>query len=153
MLLVAAGALVFGSPAYAATPRCNNFGQWSDLRDPPQVDLYMAGYWPASNWNDATFKCLMSSGDSGDDVKELQRGLNLCYGSSSGVNLGVKLTVDGQFGPATKSALIKAQRYHKLLADGVYAPQTAAATWHRGHMLTPYGWYWTCTLASTLGWR
>lgn len=150
MLLVAAGTLVFGSPAYAATPRCNDSGMWSDLREPPQTDLYMPGYWP-SDWNKATWKCLMSYGDSGNDVREMQRGLNLCYGSSSGVNLGVKVVVDGQFGPATKSALIKAQKYHKLTADGIYGPQTAAATWHRGHTLTPYGWFWTCTKTSTVG--
>lgn len=53
----------------------------------------------------------------GEEVKKLQRLLNLD---------GHGLTVDGNFGLGTKSAVLAFQRKHKLAADGVVGPATWA---------------------------
>jgi peptidoglycan hydrolase-like protein with peptidoglycan-binding domain len=49
-------------------------------------------------------------GDSGDDVKALQHAL--------------KITEDGDFGPATRAAVMAFQQANGLLADGVVGPLT-----------------------------
>jgi peptidoglycan hydrolase-like protein with peptidoglycan-binding domain len=54
----------------------------------------------------------------GDAVKALQRNLNKLE--------GLTLTVDGEFGPATKAALEAFQRKHNLKVDGEFGPQSAA---------------------------
>lgn len=56
-----------------------------------------------------------SLGSSGSAVKALQRQLNAH---------GAALTVDGNFGPATQSAVENYQSSHHLSADGVAGPQT-----------------------------
>ena len=106
---------------------------------------------PAANDGWGTWKCLMSHGDNNKGVAEMQRALNLCYGTTRGVNLGISLTVDGSFGPKTKAALVKVQQYLKIGADGIYGPQTAGASLHRAYSQTPYGWYWTCIKPSDVG--
>jgi hypothetical protein len=68
----------------------------------------------ASTWN-ALFISL-SQGASGAAVKALQTELN---------GHGAKLTVDGQFGPATRSAVVAFQSSRGLPADGT----AAASTW------------------------
>lgn len=55
-------------------------------------------------------------GSTGTWVRTLQNMLN----KSS----GARLTVDGQFGPATKQAVINFQRYFKLNPDGIVGPKT-----------------------------
>lgn len=60
----------------------------------------------------------LKQGCKGNDVKELQRALNAH---------GAKLTVDGDFGPRTESAVKAFQRSHKLTVDGKVGPQTRAA--------------------------
>lgn len=57
----------------------------------------------------------LKSGSSGAKVKALQSTLNL---------RGAKLDVDGQFGPATKSAVKKAQSKYGIASDGVAGPNT-----------------------------
>ncbi|MFL6077253.1 MAG: peptidoglycan-binding protein [Mycobacteriales bacterium] len=68
----------------------------------------------ASTWN-ALFISL-SQGASGAAVKALQTELN---------GHGAKLTVDGQFGTATRSAVVAFQSSRGLPADGT----AAASTW------------------------
>jgi len=63
------------------------------------------------------WSCVMGVGNSSTAVSALQRGLNKCYGRG--------LDVDGQFGPATKSALIYAQSREGIAQDGVYGPQSS----------------------------
>jgi peptidoglycan hydrolase-like protein with peptidoglycan-binding domain len=57
-------------------------------------------------------------GDTGQAVVTLQTRLNVW---------GAKLTVDGNFGPATLAAVEAFQTAHKLTVDGVVGPQTWAA--------------------------
>lgn len=58
----------------------------------------------------------LREGDEGVVVKELQRKLN---------EHGARLYIDGEFGPATKRALVAFQRANNLEADGVVGPNTA----------------------------
>ncbi|WP_157172572.1 peptidoglycan-binding domain-containing protein [Nocardia pneumoniae] len=60
--------------------------------------------------------CTMRQGDSGDAVKALQVALKQCYGHN--------LSIDGQFGPRTRDALISAQKNAGTAADGIYGPNT-----------------------------
>jgi Glycosyl hydrolases family 25/Putative peptidoglycan binding domain len=61
---------------------------------------------------------VLTTGDSGPAVVTLQTRLNVW---------GAKLPVDGQFGPATFTAVRSFQTVHKLTSDGVVGPQTWAA--------------------------
>ncbi len=58
---------------------------------------------------------VLYEGDSGSVVVELQQILN---------TKGFRLIVDGYFGPATKSAVVKFQRQNGLTADGIVGPLT-----------------------------
>lgn len=59
---------------------------------------------------------MLRMGSKGAKVRELQTLL---------LRAGYQLTVDGDFGPATKRALIAFQKLRKITADGVYGPETA----------------------------
>lgn len=61
----------------------------------------------------------LKPGDTGAAVKTLQRAL-----ASAGYSTG---TVDGSYGPATKTAVTAFQHAHGLTADGVVGPKTLAA--------------------------
>ncbi|MFC9897728.1 peptidoglycan-binding protein [Nocardia sp. NPDC127579] len=63
-----------------------------------------------------SYGCMMRNGDSSDAVKALQMALRHCYGQN--------ISVDGQFGPRTESALKYAQREAGASADGIYGPDT-----------------------------
>jgi lysozyme len=65
---------------------------------------------PAAAWPP---KRTLQQGCDGPDVAELQRRL--------------KVTADGDFGPATKAAVVAFQKSRKLTADGIVGPRTAAA--------------------------
>ncbi|MEV6323785.1 peptidoglycan-binding domain-containing protein [Nocardia sp. NPDC051787] len=60
--------------------------------------------------------CTLRQGDSGDAVKALQVALKQCYGHN--------LSIDGQFGPRTRDALITAQKNAGTAADGIYGRNT-----------------------------
>jgi len=60
--------------------------------------------------------CTLRYGNRGDGVWFLQMMLNRCYGSN--------IAQDGSFGPATRQALINAQRRTGIIADGIYGPQS-----------------------------
>ncbi|WP_211240910.1 peptidoglycan-binding domain-containing protein [Hamadaea tsunoensis] len=149
VLLAGVAAASVATPASASTPRCDNWARVVSGAELPQEEVYL----PAANDGWGTWKCISRSGDHNPGVAELQRGLNWCYGNSRGVNLGVSLAVDGDFGPATKAAVAKVQKFHKIPADGVYGPQTAAKIWHRGLMRTPYGYFITCVTTAEAGVR
>jgi hypothetical protein len=61
----------------------------------------------------------LKPGDTGPQVKALQRAL---------VQLGYAIgTIDGDYGPATKTAVEQFQTASKLTADGLYGPATRTA--------------------------
>ena len=117
-----AGTVVAGgvtaAPAYAAAPRCNTAGFIPYIHGGGgqlDVPLYSSG-------GSSTLLCVMSSGDRGSDVNQLQWTLNYCYGEH--------LALDSDFGSLTKAALIRAQRREGIAADGIYGPETALHTLH-----------------------
>ncbi|MEH1016068.1 D-Ala-D-Ala carboxypeptidase family metallohydrolase [Micromonospora sp. CPCC 206060] len=60
----------------------------------------------------------LSSGMSGEDVRQLQIRISGYPG------YGARIAIDGAFGPATRSALIRFQQAYGLSADGIAGPQT-----------------------------
>ncbi|MBN0039948.1 peptidoglycan-binding protein [Cellulosimicrobium cellulans] len=103
------------APASAATPFCNDHYL-------PAGNLGVPGFVSGGT---TTYKCTLSQGRTGYPVTLLQRSLKDCYGQN--------IAVDGSFGPATRSALIAAQRTAGVAADGLYGPVTAKAIYHSGY--------------------
>ena len=62
---------------------------------------------------------MMRRGDTGDEIKELQRQLRLA-GQDTG-------PLDGIFGPKTEAAVKAFQEAEGLAADGIVGPNTAGA--------------------------
>ncbi|MFF3025918.1 peptidoglycan-binding protein [Microbacterium sp. NPDC057944] len=60
--------------------------------------------------------CTLRAGNVSSAVRELQNSLVACHGKN--------ITVDGDFGPATRTALAQVQSSLGLVADGIYGPQT-----------------------------
>ncbi|WP_420794858.1 peptidoglycan-binding domain-containing protein [Salinispora tropica] len=58
----------------------------------------------------------MAEGAYSEAVFRLQVTLKRCYGAN--------IATDSHFGPATKSALISAQRRENIAADGIYGTET-----------------------------
>ena len=113
LLVAIAGSVTIVAPATAAVPVCN------DTATGPYVYNYsITGYRSYySSASSTTFDCTMYQGVYNNDaVKTLQRTLNKCYGES--------LAVDGNFGPATKAAVKRAQADHHITQDGVAGPVT-----------------------------
>ncbi|MFI5906072.1 peptidoglycan-binding protein [Dactylosporangium sp. NPDC051541] len=105
-----------GTPAQAATPKCNAAGTQMTLRG---VLLDLPVYRTGSS---TTVLCGVYEGDSGDDVNQLQWTLIYCYSEN--------LKQDGKFGTKTKAALVRAQGREHVKADGSYGPNTALALLH-----------------------
>ncbi|MEU7981139.1 peptidoglycan-binding domain-containing protein [Micromonospora sp. NPDC048894] len=77
---------------------------------------------PSTGSTASSTSCGMAQGANSSAVGALQRALKYCYGAG--------ITVDNDFGPATKSALVSAQKREGITADGVYGPQTRLSlTW------------------------
>lgn len=125
------GAVVNAPTASAATPTCSKF---------KRVENGTSKYaWVPASSAGAT-ACQLTTGNSSTAVSTLQNTLNKCYGPEQGNaawNVGIDITVDGEFGPATKSALKKAQQvlkdtgYYDGAVDGIYGPKTSKALHHR----------------------
>lgn len=75
-------------------------------------------YKPSAAQPDAVVEPTLRQGDRGPAVIDLQTLLN---------KNGAKLTVDGFFGPMTRSAVVNFQQRKGLLADGIVGPQTWTA--------------------------
>lgn len=98
------------TPAYAATPTCNEVvRKYSASGERMFIPVHYSTLSPT---------CLMKRGNNNNAVKYLQEVMR---------GYGYKIAVDGDFGPATESALISLQRRLGISADGVYGPQTRDA--------------------------
>ncbi len=62
---------------------------------------------------------LITLGDRGPEVEQLQARLNLA--------LGLDLDVDGIFGPNTRATVMEFQRQNGLTVDGIVGPNTMRA--------------------------
>ena len=111
--------LLFGGAMLAAPPAQAAIGGYCSkqiINMAPDSTYYLL---PAdSNFN---VLCRLDQGANSIAVKALQAGLNGRCAVSAG------LVVDGAFGPATRSALIRAQQKFGVAADGIYGPNTARA--------------------------
>lgn len=71
---------------------------------------------PASSTPPPSARPVLKLGSTGTWVRFLQSRLNACAGA--------RLTVDGDFGPSTRTAVINFQRFFKLTADGTVGTKT-----------------------------
>jgi hypothetical protein len=93
---------------------------------------------PAVSYS-GSINCTRGTGNTGAGVRALQRTLNNCYSAG--------LSVDSDFGGATKTALQRAQRSAGVSADGVYGPNTRDAidhAWFRVDATNDGGAFFTC---------
>ncbi|GAB2821614.1 peptidoglycan-binding protein [Streptomyces sp. NPDC005774] len=102
-------ALAPAGPASAATPTCDSAGTY-------------AGAWVPIYRATPSATCNMVRGNNSVGVRQLQTTLNKCYKAG--------LIEDGDFGTATRNALINAQRAAGTPADGEYGPNTRKAIRH-----------------------
>ncbi|GHA77590.1 peptidoglycan-binding protein [Streptomyces termitum] len=77
-----------------------------------KVGVDYAGLTAGYSW---AWNVIIRQGDTGDRVREIQ-----CLA----IYHGYSLTVDGQFGPATKNAVTAFQRARGIGADGIVGPST-----------------------------
>lgn len=120
-VLIGAGILMPASPAAAAAPQCTHAGVWSGLR----VPLSASG----------STSCVMGQGAVSSAVQVLQTTMNACHGQN--------ISADSDFGPKTRSALIRVQRNVGADDDGVYGPETFGKMARKGGFVAVWG---TCTV-------
>ncbi|WND20601.1 peptidoglycan-binding domain-containing protein [Streptomyces violaceus] len=120
MAALALGAFVVTSagliapPAAAAEPACSTNYKWaSGSYNNKKTFLWVPAYPAGSGYGTL---CTVSPGASGVEVRMIQDALVKCYGRS--------ITVDGEFGPATKTALKYAQGVEDIGVDGYYGDKT-----------------------------
>jgi putative peptidoglycan binding protein len=104
--------LLPAAPAMASTAilNCTEDGWGIPDDGADQVDV------PWSSAATSPWNCQLKQGANNPAVRDLQRGLKVCYKKS--------ITVDGDFGPATEAALKQVQSLLKVSVDGEYGPQT-----------------------------
>jgi Putative peptidoglycan binding domain len=166
-VLSTAAILTISTPAHASSSSCSTEYQWYwydyngdpaiQAVEPTLAEPFNYYIWtPAAWWGDGSprWSCYLSYGSTGEAVKSLQRALNYCYSNSdhsyvlNAVNLGFDpLAVDGQFGRKTRAALVAAQQYHGISADGGYGPQTATTMRFKA---SPMDGPWTLPMCHTL---
>jgi murein L,D-transpeptidase YcbB/YkuD len=95
--------------ASAATPVCDSLTEFMTAAVP---------YNTTSN----NVNCHLVQGNYGSGVYQLQFSMRYCYGEN--------IALDGDFGPETRSALIRTQRKAGTPADGEYGPNTRRAMRH-----------------------
>lgn len=108
---VSASILASSSPASAATPNCTRQEYWAS-------DNSGVGFvWAPVNSSGSTVRCTMRRGAEHSGVKALQSALRYCYNQD--------ITIDGDFGSGTESALKRVQTRIGVSSDGIYGPTTA----------------------------
>ncbi|WP_405956548.1 peptidoglycan-binding protein [Streptomyces phaeochromogenes] len=111
LAVAGAGITATATPAAAATPTCNSNFKWAHGNyNGRNTFLWLPAYDGYATY------CNMSPGASGVEVRMLQDALVKCYGRN--------ITVDGEYGPATKAALEYAQRAEDIDDDGYYGRDT-----------------------------
>jgi peptidoglycan hydrolase-like protein with peptidoglycan-binding domain len=100
------------APALASTAilNCTEDGWGIPDDGADQVDV------PWSSASNSPWNCQLKQGAKNDAVRDLQRGLKICYKKS--------IAVDGDFGTATATALKQVQSKLNVSVDGEYGPQT-----------------------------
>ncbi|NYV72790.1 peptidoglycan-binding protein [Streptomyces sp. UH6] len=96
--------------------------------------MQVSAWIPYSNGIYST-ECTLRMNDQGGGVRALQRSLKYCYQQN--------IAVDGNFGPATFTALKNAQsKLAGVASDGVYGYYTGRAI--KFPYFTPTGAFYTC---------
>lgn len=110
--------------AEAATPRCDSvrLRPTNIVVDGARQSVHVPVYTGGPYFVQGSASCILRIGDSNAAVTFLQKNLNFCYLAN--------LTVDGNYGPRTRSAVIKAQKQMGVPADGVWGRRsTLASRW------------------------
>lgn len=116
-MLALGASLATASQAQAAYPTC---GSWTTY-----YTTYSTSYVthaPTTSYRSNNRTCQLKQGNRNDAVKVLQRALRECHGYG--------IAVDGEFGPATRSAVLAIQRRANdafgagIAEDGEFGPQT-----------------------------
>jgi hypothetical protein len=122
------GLVASASPAQAEYVTCNSWTTYYAFETRAQVV-----HTPSRGSQTGNNTCQLKQGDKGNAVKVLQRALKYC-------RIHANIAVDGEFGPATKRAVLDMQdwanaRGADLDEDGEFGPATRDwMTWPR--------WYW-----------
>lgn len=126
MVLAAAGGVAVAAPASAAPVSVQSVGTCTTTKEVTAKNNPTAQYMvnvPVTSAGNRD--CRLEQGNVSGAVTRLQNALR-----SSKCGVGSSIAADGQFGPATKSALIQMQKKLGIGADGIYGTQTAnAMTW------------------------
>lgn len=118
-VLAAGLGLVPASPAQAATPTCTS---WTTYR----VSQLFQQHVPSAGYQTGATFCILRQGNRNDAVKVLQRALRYCH--------GYVISIDGDFGPQTRAAVLNMQQVYNssyggnLAEDGEYGPETNTIT-------------------------
>jgi murein L,D-transpeptidase YcbB/YkuD len=84
--------------------------------------VWQNAFVPGRDSNPFTPNCQLSRGSTNNAVASLQDALKTCHHKN--------ISVDGDFGPATQTALRQVQSSLHIGVDGIYGPQTARAMSH-----------------------
>lgn len=112
------GVIATASPAAAAYPTCNG---WTTTYVFETKDWVVHSPTRGQQTNNRT--CQLKQGNTGAAVKVLQRSLNYCWGDR-------RVGIDGEFGPATRRAVLDIQKWANnahggdLVEDGEFGPAT-----------------------------
>lgn len=102
--VVGCGVMAVTAAPASAAPTCNSIAVYAGIMYVPGVN------------GSVNSSCVMGIGANSGGVVILQTALRLCFGQS--------LSLDGDFGPQTRTALRNVQRSIGVADDGVYGPTT-----------------------------
>jgi hypothetical protein len=105
------------APAAAAYPTCTTI--WQFYSSPTGTYINFVPEPAGETAGNGIENCQLKQGNTGIGVRGLQQTLVTCYKQS--------ISIDGQFGPATESALRTAQSKANVSADGIAGPETLYA--------------------------
>ena len=115
--LLLGGGIMAASTAQAAIATCTSWTTYYETYSNSWVE-----HVPTTGYQSNNRTCQLKQGNNNAAVKVLQRALNWCWGAS--------LTVDGDYGPATKAQVLALQKQKNgdfnagLQEDGEFGPAT-----------------------------